>query len=120
MKRKNLLALSQDELVEGFIRAALNQSEALRLEEDAEFNRLFDQMEEIEKELKSRAGDQRRGLIPFYSHPNAQVRYAVAVATLEINREAARNVLEMISERHEFPQAAHANGILEAIKAGRT
>lgn len=119
MKRENLSALAGEQLVERFIRAALDQSKALMVDDDAKFNLLFDEMDMLEKELKFRAGDQRRALIAFFNHPNAQVRYAAAVATLEIDREAARNVLQIISDRHEFPQAAHANGMLEAMAAGR-
>jgi Domain of unknown function (DUF2019) len=45
--------------------------------------------------------------------------YAAAVATVGVERELARQVLEIISDRDEYPQAADARMILKDLKEGQ-
>jgi hypothetical protein len=108
-----------NELVNLFVQISLAQDKALLYEDYSTFNRLFDEIHDIMRELRSRSGDQRRALMSLYDHPNAQVRLSAAVATLELEPAAARRVLEIIDDRHEFPQAADARGLLEALDQGR-
>jgi Domain of unknown function (DUF2019) len=103
MKQIDIAKMSIAQLLERFTSVALAQNRAMIMSDSAKFNRLFDEMQEIKKALKGRSGNQRRTLIPLYSHSNAQVRYAAAVATVGLERELARQVLELISDRHEFP-----------------
>lgn len=112
-------AAALNDLLERFVQIGLEQDRALLYEDYATFNRLFDEAHGIMRELRSRAGDQRRSLMSFYDHPNAQVRLSAAVATLELEPSAARRVLEIIDDRHEFPQAADARGLLKALDEGR-
>jgi hypothetical protein len=75
-------------------------------------------MEAVEDALKSRNGDQRRALLPLFLHPNAQVRLKAATATLAVAPEAARQTLQIISDRQEYPQAADARGMMRAVDKG--
>lgn len=115
VKLKNM---SVNQLVERFAKIALEQDEAQFMDETRKFNRLFLRSKAMEEELKARPGDQRRALIPLYNHPNAQVRFNAAIATLAIAPDAARRALRMISDRQEYPQAADARGMLSALEEG--
>lgn len=59
-----------EDLVDLFVRIALEQDKAVRRDDNSTFNRLFKQMDAIKGELKRRPGDQRRSLISLYNHPN--------------------------------------------------
>jgi hypothetical protein len=106
------------ELVERFAAIALEQDEALRMNEIAKFNRLFDQMEEVEQELKVRAGDQRQALLALYDHSNMQVRLKAVKATLAVTPIAARQMLEAIANSGWFPQAGEAGMSLVNLDRG--
>jgi hypothetical protein len=107
-----------NQLVERFIAIALDQYDALLDDEHAKYNRLYEQMDAITRELKHRTGDQRRALIRLHDHPNAQVRLKSAIATLALVPEAARQTLQTISDRNEYPQAAYARDMLVALDKG--
>jgi hypothetical protein len=119
MKRPRLENLTVDQLVERFTAIALDQDKALRSGKHAKFNLLFDEMERVNEELKSRAGDQRQRLIALHTHPNAQVRLKSAIATLALVPEASRRTLQVISDRNEYPQAAYARDMLSALAEKR-
>jgi hypothetical protein len=118
MNRDRLDGMTVTQLVERFTSIALAQDDALRLDEITKFNRLYDEMEGVENELKARDGDQRRALLSLFSHPNAQVRLKAATATLALAPEAARRTLQVISDRQEYPQAADARGMMRAVDKG--
>jgi hypothetical protein len=119
MKRTALGEMTVAQLVERFTETALAQYRALLMSETTKFNRLFDQMADIKTELKTRSGDQRRALIPLYSHRNIQVRFSAAVATVGLDREGARQVLELISKGYDYPQVANARFILQSLEEGK-
>jgi hypothetical protein len=119
MTRSGLQELTVEELVQRFLSIALAQDKAILFDEIAKFNRLYGQMEAVAVELKNRVGDQRHNLVAFYDHPNAQVRLKAAIATLAVEPESARAVLQEISDRNEYPQAADARGMLRALDEGR-
>lgn len=119
MTSTSLKDLSAAELVEEFLSVALAQDEALLDDDNAKYNRLFDQMEDVKELLKSRDGDQRRALLPLLKHSNAQVRLKAAIALLAIEPEAARATLQKISDANEYPQAADARGMMGALDEGR-
>jgi len=110
--------MTVDQLVEYFVAIALDQDKALLRNEHARFNRLFDEMELVKKELKTRSGDQRRALLPLYDHPNAQVRLKAVKATLALTPEAARRMLQSIADSNEYPQAGEAGMSLDNLDAG--
>jgi len=100
--------MTEDQLVDYFIAIALAQDKALLQSEYAKFNRLFDEMEAVEQELKARPGDQRHALLRLYEHPNAQVRLKAVKATLAVAPVKGRRMLEVIAGSHEYPQAGEA------------
>ena len=60
MKRAKLQDMTVNQLVERFTAITLDQDKALLRNEYAKFNRLFEQMEHVKRELKARDDDQRR------------------------------------------------------------
>jgi hypothetical protein len=118
MNRVNLQAMSADQLVQHFAAIALDEDEALLIDDVPQLTRLFWQMEAVEGELKARTGDQRRALLVLYDHPNAQVRLKAAKATLAVAPQAARRMLQIIRESKEYPQAGDAGMTIRAIESG--
>ena len=118
MKRISVGAMTLEQLSDRFVAIALAQDQAILDSEHARYNRLFDEMEVIREELKSRPGDQRRALLPQLKHPNAQVRLKAAITLLAVAPEAARQALEIIHDRKEYPQAADAFGMIRALDRG--
>lgn len=118
MKPGELKDLSEEQLAARFESIAMQQDQALLMDEIAKYNRLYDRMEEVETELKGREGDQRRILRPLLTHRNAQVRLKTALALLAPEPDAARATLQAISDAKEFPQAADARGMMRAIDEG--
>jgi hypothetical protein len=106
------------QLVEQFTLVTLNQFQAERRTEFGKYNELYKKMTAIEQELKSRPGDQRAALIPLLSHPNPQVRLMAAQWTLAVAPSAARQALQELWDRREFPQAADAMGTMQALERG--
>lgn len=119
MTSATLKRLSVEELVEQFLSMALAQDNALFDDKIAKYNRLFDRMEQVKEELKSRADDERRALLPLLEHSNAQVRLKAAIALLAVEPEAARAALQKISDANEYPQAARARSMMRALDEGR-
>jgi hypothetical protein len=115
---KKISKMTTEELVERFTAIALKQDEAVRSYDSAKFNRLFDQMDRVREELRSREGDQRRALLPLYDHPNPQVRLKAAVTTLALAPTAARRVLKALSYPKDKPQALDAGMTLWGLDSG--
>jgi hypothetical protein len=107
------------ELVKQFRDLALKKYEADVEGRVAKFTRLYWELDAVEKELRSRAGDQRRALAGLYEHPNPQVRLDAAMATLVVFPDKARAALQMIIDRSEFPQAGNAGFTLLYLSEGR-
>lgn len=108
MTQCNVKTMTVKELVERFIAIAVGQDKAIFDEDNGKFNRLYDQMEKVRSELKSRPGDQRSALLPLYDHPNIQVRLKAASTTMDVAPEAARQVFQKIYDSRRYPQAADA------------
>ncbi len=113
-----LRKLTVVQLVGKFVDASLGQFDAELNGEIAKFNRLYDELEIIERELKNRDGDQRSTLVPLFDHKNPQVRLNAAEATLVVAPTESRQTLQEIWDRKEFPQAAYAMGTLRALERG--
>jgi uncharacterized protein YdcH (DUF465 family) len=118
MTPANVKSMTVDQLVERFRAIALDQDKALLRNDHARFNRLFDEMESIKRELKGRSGDQRRALLALYDHPNAQVRLKAVKATLAVEPLVARRMLEIIADSREYPQAGDAGMTIYALDSG--
>jgi hypothetical protein len=63
MNRAKLATMSVEQLVDRFAALAVEQRQALLENKISRVNRLFDQLETVEAELKGRSGDQRRALL---------------------------------------------------------
>jgi uncharacterized protein DUF2019 len=105
-------------LYERFIAAAFEQHESMLYNDNDRYNRLFDEIKYIEEELKRRGEDETRALASLFNHPKAQVRLNAAIATLALEPKAARQALELISDRNEYPQAPYARDMLSALDKG--
>jgi hypothetical protein len=106
---------STEQLVEQFIVLSVQQDETLKGDDTEGYNRLFDKLDALERELEARVGDQRLALVRLYDHPNAQVRLNAATATLAVAPQAARRMLEIIRHSREYPQAADAGMTIFAL-----
>ncbi len=100
MKQAPLSEMTVEQLVDRFTAIALEQDRAVRIDDNTKFKRLFWQMEAVEEELR------------------AQVRMKAAIATLALEPKAARQVLESISDSHDFPQAGDAGMTLVMLDRG--
>ena len=118
MKRISLQQMTVDQLLARFAAIGIDQDKALLRNEIAKFNRLYDEMDGIENELKARDGDQRRALVGLYDHPNAQVRLNAIKATLAVSPEQARRMLNVMANSREYPQAGDAGMTLVNLERG--
>jgi hypothetical protein len=118
MTRLDLKAMTIEHLVDQFIKIALEQEDALLSNATEQFTPLFWKMEAVEEELKARQGDQRRALLPLYSHKNMQVRLKAAKATLALAPHAARQALIEIKASGWQPQAGEAGMSLRNLGRG--
>jgi hypothetical protein len=116
--KKQLNLMSVDDLIGHFAEIALQQDQAILLDQTAKFRKLYWAMDEVEQELKSRLGDQRHKLMTLYDHDNVQVRLKAAEATLAVAPEAARLMLESISNSRKYPQAGDAGMLLLNLDRG--
>jgi len=97
----------------------VQQDEALLDENIRKYNRLYDQMLEIEIELRRRGRSARIMLKTLFDHSNIQVRLKAATAIIGIMPKRSRRVLEKIRESQEYPQAADAGMLIRAVDSGR-
>jgi hypothetical protein len=118
MKNLRLDLATNERLVNRFVDIGVAQDEALLRDQIGKVNRLFDELQIIEAELKKRSGDQRRLLIELCDHPNMQVRVNAAKATLAVAPESALAALEDIRASHWQPQALNAGMCLWALEQG--
>ena len=118
MKRLKFEKLSVDELVERFAEIGIAQGQAELMGEIGKFNRLFDQMHAVDIELRARGLAARRALLRLFDHPNMQVRLQAAKWSLGVAPDAARQVIESISESNWFPQAGEAGMTLSNLDSG--
>ena len=113
MTRANIEGLTTAEWVTRFSDLALLQHQAVETFQTARYNRLYDQIKLIERQLKAREGDQRRALIPLLDAPNIQVRYMAAIALLTLVPDQVRRTLEGFPETGRLPQSADASSTLD-------
>jgi recombinational DNA repair ATPase RecF len=118
MTARSLTEFPAYRLVQRFIEIGIEQDKAQIADEISKYNRLFREKTSILSELKSRKGDQRRVLIPLYEHPNMQVRLNAARATLAIEPQAARKVLEAIRASRMPHHALDAGMTLSNLESG--
>jgi hypothetical protein len=110
--------LTVAELVQGFLSLTLGQYDAERRSEISKYNRLYREMWTIRDELKRREGDQRRALLPFINHENAQVRLMAASSLLTIVPDRAKKALETVRDSRIVPQSVNAGFLLDGLEDG--
>jgi hypothetical protein len=98
--------------------AAIGVEQAKAIDDIGKYNRLFERMDSVVKELKSRDGDQRKALTNLYNHDSMQVRLMAAKVTLAVAPKNAREVLEYIAGSGWFPQAGDAGMSLASLDRG--
>jgi hypothetical protein len=118
MRCKNLTSMPTSELVSLFVDIAIAEDDAILMDDNARYSRLYWQMDAVEKELRSRPGDERGALLDLYKHSNAQVRLMAAKATLAVAPIAARQLLQAIYDSKEYPQAGDAGMSLWNLDRG--
>jgi uncharacterized protein DUF2019 len=119
MIQQNLQSMTVDQLVERFAALGVEQSKAIDADNNQKYAGLFEQMMNVEKEMKLRSGDQRRALVALYSYPNMQVRLAAAKATLATVPQGARQAIEAIAASTWPPQCYDARNSLWMLDEGK-
>lgn len=110
--------MTVEQLVERFVTIALEESEAVTINDVPSLTKLYWMMDAVNKELQSRPGDQRRALLPLYSHSDAQVRVKAAKSTLAVAPVAARSLLEEIKKSGPYSQSMQAHMSLFNLDRG--
>jgi hypothetical protein len=118
MKQPDLESLTVTDLVERFAALAVEDDKAEQKDEIAKRKRIRLKIFAVEKELKSRPGDQRRALLPLYDHPNMGVRLLAAKCTLAVAPGVARRMIESIAASNWFPHAGDAGMCLYMLDEG--
>jgi hypothetical protein len=118
MTDADLQTLETAQLVDRFAAIGVSQYRAKDAEDDGEYKRLFYQMDDIQKELKKRPGDQRRALVKLFDYPNMQVRLMAAQYSLAVVPEAARRAIEAIAASTWAPQCYDARVCLRMLREG--
>ena len=119
MNKLDLSEKTSEELVAEFEKIAIKQETSLDNEERSKFNRLYDDMEAVDGELKSRGLGARRLLVELYEHKNLQVRLKAATHTLAIEPERAKLILNAIRDSKIPPQYLDAGMLIRALEDGR-
>jgi hypothetical protein len=70
MNQIKLSDMSTDQLLARFAEIGVAQDEALLDEDYVAFNSLYDQMNEVDRELRTRGQRARLELLRLYNHPN--------------------------------------------------
>ena len=118
MNLTRLSEMSVQQLVNEFSALAMRQGHALLGNEIPKVNKIFDQLQAVAGELKSRPGDQRTALMRLYDNPDMQVRIKAAKATLAVAPATARAQLEQIEASGVQPQAGEAGMSLWNLDRG--
>lgn len=118
MKRDNLSDMSTDALVHRFAEIGILQNDALWEGKHSYFNRLYDQMDEVDNELRTRGNAARAALSQLFDHQNVQVRLQAAKFSLGVEPVRAHQVIKDIGESNLFPQAGDAGMTLVNLERG--
>lgn len=108
MTKLDLSKLDVSALLELYVEWSIQQGVSLERASISKVNKLGDQINQIDKELKLRPGDQRSALAPLLSHPNAQVRFNAAQSVIWMLPLEARQAIQIIADSGVYPLAGHA------------
>lgn len=118
MRRVDVTKLSAPQLVDRFAEIGEAQYVALIDNDHRKYNHLYDLMDEVDNELRSRGEAARLELLKLFDHPNDQVRLKAATHALGVALVNAREVLEDLASDVAYPQTASARGLLRALEEG--
>lgn len=118
MKQAKLQDLTVTQLVDLFAKIGVEDDEAEKIDDLAKRRRLSYDMDAVQAELKRRPGDQRRALLPLFSHRNMQVRLMAAKYTLTVAPIEARRMIEWIAASSWFPYAGDAGMCISMLDRG--
>jgi hypothetical protein len=118
MKRTELAKLTVDELVARFAEIGLAQDQAIEKDNNRKFRKLYNEMEEVDQELRSRGRDARLALMRLYDYPNMQVRLKAAIHTLGVAPGEARRLIQGIADSKWPPQALDAGMTIRNLDYG--
>jgi hypothetical protein len=110
--------LSLDDLMARFAENGLAQSKAELQGKISKYNKLFDEMAAIDKELRVRGTEARLRLREFFTHQNMHVRLQAAKLSLGVAPVEARKLIEEIAESGHFPEAGSAGMCIWALEQG--
>ena len=108
MTHKHLSEMTVEELVDRFAEIGVAQSEALDAENRKKFRKLYEEMDAVDNELRSRGKQVRLALQRLYNYPNMQVRLKAVKRTLGVTPDAARRVIQAIADSKWPPQYVEA------------
>jgi hypothetical protein len=108
MTTVDLKSMSTPELLDRFADNGIKQDSALLYDEGAQYNKLFRDMDAINKELLRRGKQAQLQLLKLYGHRNMQVRLQAAMLTMTTAPAEAKVELEAIKNSRHFPQAGDA------------
>ncbi|HYM17658.1 MAG TPA: DUF2019 domain-containing protein [Micropepsaceae bacterium] len=115
---RELITLSIEDLVGQFRAYALEQESALLDSDTDEYNRLYDKMEAIDLELRTRGLEARKALLRLLDHESPRVRRAAAVRSLAISPERSLATIKEIASSHLMPEAGRAGMTLYHLEQG--
>jgi uncharacterized protein DUF2019 len=118
MNQLGLKKMSADELIERLVQIGVAQDEAQLDDNHSRFNRLYDQMREVDRELRTRGHAARSLLVRLFDHPNIQVRLNAAALSLAVAPAEARRELEAIARSNQYPQAGEAGMLISGLETG--
>jgi hypothetical protein len=118
MNQLELEKMSADELIERLVQVGVAQDEAQLEDNHSGFNRLYDQMREVDRELRARGQAARMLLLRLFDHPNIQVRLNAAALSLAVAPTEARRALEAIARSNQYPQAGEAGMLISGLETG--
>lgn len=101
-----------------FEKTCIAQDKFIVHRQSSKYNKSIERLWAMVDELGRRIPDQRSVLRRFYNHPNREVRFQAARHSLAIFPDEARKVLQIISDRDEYPQAANARLALQKLDDG--
>jgi hypothetical protein len=117
MKRR-VTELTTPGLVDCFLAICLAQFDAAYVIDTKRYTRLYRDMEQVQRELQRREGDQRRALLPLLRHQNVQVRMMAAHSLLAIEPQLARQAMESVRDSGVEPQCFDAASTIGHLDDG--
>jgi hypothetical protein len=118
MRRLDITKLTTPQLLDRFTEIGEAQYVALLDDDHRKYNRLYDLMNDVDKELRARGRTTRLELLKLFDHPNDQVRLKAATHALGVAPARARQALEDLASDVAYPQTGDARSLLRALNEG--